>query len=390
MISKPIELIEEADLRQLIEGRIPESKQLEYKREMPDGSDAGKVKILKSVTAFANTQGGDLIYGMEAVKGVPTQLKPLTMPSKDEVLQRLVQLCADGVAPRLTGVRYHFVPLTEGGYVLVVRVDKSWNAPHRVTAGGHSQFYGRNAAGSYPLDVGELRQAFTLSGSIAERVRSFRADRLLMLGNGNAPVRLNSGALLVLHLVPLQSMTANTVIDFRSNSHSLMQVIPPGTQNWDQRQNLDGIVNWAIGLNGDAKSYALLFRTGAIEVVMVQRPWEGEKVIYSDSYEGILLDALKVYFVALSKFGVAPPAYAFISFLGVTGFRFDPGGRNSRDHRDHFSDRDALILPEVLIEDWSIDLSKIMRPAYDMIWNAFGFSHSLNFDQNDKWVGQRQ
>ena len=71
MIAKPVTDIPEADLRALIDNAVIESRVLEYKREVPDSSDQGKVKFLRSVTAFANTLGGDLIYGVEATKGIP-------------------------------------------------------------------------------------------------------------------------------------------------------------------------------------------------------------------------------------------------------------------------------------------------------------------------------
>lgn len=115
MIVKPIDSIIEADFQELIEDGVQESKHIEYKRELPDNSEQGKIKFLRSVTAFANTQGGDLIYGMDAVDGVPRQLMPLSMSSADQVLQRLEQLSANGTDPRLTGVQYRFVPLAAGG-----------------------------------------------------------------------------------------------------------------------------------------------------------------------------------------------------------------------------------------------------------------------------------
>jgi hypothetical protein len=57
------------------------------------------------------------------------------------------------------------------------------------------KFYGRNSAGKYPPDVGELRTAFTLSETVAERIRNFRVDRIArlalgqLLGTGGAKKR---------------------------------------------------------------------------------------------------------------------------------------------------------------------------------------------------------
>ncbi len=353
MIAKPIGSITEADLLQLIQAGTPESKHIKYKRTLPDGGDSGRVKFLRPVTALANTQGGDLIYGMEASDGIPQQLCALTMPSADQVLQRLESLCADGVSPRLAGVQYRFVPLSGGGEVLVIRIQKSWNAPHRVTAGGHAHFYGRNAAGSYPLDVGELRQAFTLSESVAERIRAFRAKRLLALGNGEVPIPLVPGVRVVLHIVPLQSLTSEFLVDISPRTQQQMQALnrvePPGAGGWSQRVNLDGRVKYDNERDGMARAYAQLYRSGMIEAVQVWPEWQGEKVLPSQLYERDIINALRSYQQALPDLGLAAPAYIFFSLLGVTGCVL--AGDNRFTRRAYYADRDALILPELLVED---------------------------------------
>lgn len=378
MIAKPIESITETDLLQLIQAGTPESKHIEYKSALPDSGDSGNVKFLKSVTALANTQGGDLIYGMEAKNGIPRQLCALTMPSADQILQRLESLCADGVSPRLAGVQYRFVSLTDSGEVLVIRVAKSWNAPHRVTAGGHAHFYGRHSAGAYQLDVGELRQAFTLSESVGERIRAFRANRLLALGNGETPIPLVPGAQVILHIVPLQSLTSEFVVDFSSRTQQQMQVLqriePPGASGWSQRLNLDGRLTYNDERDGMASAYAQLYRSGMIEAVQVWPEWQGEKGLPSELYERNVIDALRSYQGALSELGVATPAYIFLSLLGVTGYVLARDGGFRR--RVYYADRDALILPELLIEDWSTNSAEVMRPLFDMVWNAFGYERS--------------
>jgi hypothetical protein len=388
VIAKPIESVVEADLQQLIEAGTPESKCIEYKRALPEASDQGKVKFLKSVTALANTQGGDLIYGMEAVEGVPQRLCQLAMASADTVLQRLESLCADGVSPRLKGVQYRFVPLAEGGEVLLIRVAKSWNSPHRVTTGGHAHFYGRNAAGAYQLDVAELRQAFTLSESVAERIRAFRADRLLKLGSGDAPVSLLPGARVILHVVPLQSLTSDLRVDVASREQQRLQlfqrIAPPGANGWSQRLNLDGRLTYSGDDNETSRAYALIFRSGIIEAVQVWDEWNGEKILPGLAYERDIISALQAYLTALPELGVTTPAYIFLSLLGITGHRFAVDNRRFMG-RDHCADRDAVVLPEVLIEDWAADPAETMRPVFDMIWNAFGYERSFNYDENGRW-----
>lgn len=388
MLNKPIDSIAEADLLALIANGVPESKQLEYKREIPDNSDGGKVKFLRSVTAFANTQGGYLIYGVEATDGIPKRLIPLAMSSIDQVLQRLEGLCADGVDPRLLGIHYRFVPLADGGHVLVVRVAKSWSSPHRVTSGGHSHFYGRNSAGAYPLDVAEIRQAFTLGSSVAERIRNFRAGRLLSLTSGETPVRLSEGARIVLHIVPLQSFADNVAVDISAASDLMRKFRPMGASGWDGRLNLDGYFTYRG--RGDAEGsggYTLVFRGGVVEAVAVLSEWNGERIIPSQWYEEKIIEAAKEYFSAVESLGVAPPAYLFLTLAGVTGYRFAVDRMRFHDGNRQ-ADRDNLVLPEVRVESWSESPSDSLRPVFDMVWNAFGYERSFNYDANGQWVGR--
>jgi hypothetical protein len=391
VIAKPIESITEADLQALVDVGTPENRRLEYKQSLPDNGDQGKVKFLKEVTAFSNTQGGDLIYGMVAKDGIPQKLSPLQVASKDQLLLRLEGLCADGVEPRLTGLmHYRFVPLEAGGDVLDVRVAKSWNAPHRVSTGGHAHFYGRNAGGCYQLDVGELRQVFNLSQTVAERIRAFRTDRLLKIGSGDTPVPLQSGPTLVLHVIPLESFTSSARIEIAGQQQTLWKFAPLAHgSGYTHRINLDGyLVHNHHGTN-PAMSYAQLFRDGAIEAVVAHQAWAGDRIFYSWQYEREVVDALREYFLLLPVLGIAPPSYVFLTITGLEGYRL--GVTKFRfPEEPYMVDRDSLILPETTVEDWAADPVTIMRPTFDMVWNAFGLERSFNYDEAGSWGPHRQ
>lgn len=386
MITKPLNTLTEADLRRLIDEKVPESKQIEYKRELPEGNDKGTVNFLRAVTAFANTQGGYLLYGIEAKDGIPIGLSPLTMTSGDQVFQRFENLCRDGVEPRLIGVQYHFVSLEGGGSALVVRIPKSWSAPHRVSTGNYAHFYGRNSAGAYQLDVSELRQAFTLSDTVVERIRSFRANRLLALGSDEAPVRLKEGALVVLHL--MQAMVSDFKIDIASNSNALQKIYPIGASGWNQRINLDGRLTFRNVSDGRSHGYTQLFRNGIIEAVIVEELWNGKKIMDDQAYEKNIISALRSYFPALNELGIASPAYLFLSLLGVRDWTLGVNAGWFRDVENNRAERDNILLPEIVAEQWTDDPAIIMRPAFDMVWNAFGFARSFNYNDAGQWVGQ--
>jgi predicted HTH transcriptional regulator len=205
MIPKAIHDIGLDDLRALIEGGVAEGKTIEYKREMPSGADSGTVPFLASVSSFANTSGGDFLIGVETDEGLPKAFPGVEAASVDKEKLRLEQILANGLEPRLPRVDIHPVQVGDGRHVLVVRAPRSWVAPHRVRK--NDKFYGRNSAGKYPLDVGELRTAFTLSETIAERVRNFRAERIARIYGRETPIPLHDGGCMVFHLLPLAAFT---------------------------------------------------------------------------------------------------------------------------------------------------------------------------------------
>ena len=55
----------------------------------------------------------------------------------------------------------------------------------------------------------------------------------------------------------------------------------------------------------------------------------------------------------------------------------------------HPIDRDTLILPDVVIDKMDIDAPQEMKPIFDAVWNACGFSRSLNYNEDGKWSPRR-
>ena len=64
MIPNAISSITKSNIEALVADGISESRQLDYKRELPTGGD-GRIRFLRDVAAFANTEGGDLAFGVE-------------------------------------------------------------------------------------------------------------------------------------------------------------------------------------------------------------------------------------------------------------------------------------------------------------------------------------
>ena len=121
-----------------------ESKNIEYKITLPDKSE----KYMKTVIAFANTQGGKLIIGIDdkthEVLGVDNETLFETM---DRIANAVSDSCIPQIIPEIE-------PLTiEGKTVIIVTVEAGKNRPYYLKSKGKEN-------GTYIRVAGTSRQAF--------------------------------------------------------------------------------------------------------------------------------------------------------------------------------------------------------------------------------------
>lgn len=211
MIPRPLNDIAEADIEQLKAAGIQEGKFVEFKKDLPGAKDEDKREFLADVSSFANTDGGEIIYGVEEDQGVITNIIGVTCADFDAEKLRLENLVRDGIAPRIAiGLG---IVACQAGKLLVVRIEKSWIGPHRVVFRGHDKFYARTSAGKFPLDVSQLRTAFLQSATLSEEINGFRLDRLIDVSNDRAQVSLIQTATLMLHVVPFGAFSGDNHFD---------------------------------------------------------------------------------------------------------------------------------------------------------------------------------
>jgi predicted HTH transcriptional regulator len=101
VILKPIDQITEADLSDLVTDGDSERKTLDYKQQLPDPDDAGKRELLADVSSFANTAGGDLIFGITESAGVPTSVPGVQIADTDHKSLRLDSIIRTRLSPRI-------------------------------------------------------------------------------------------------------------------------------------------------------------------------------------------------------------------------------------------------------------------------------------------------
>jgi Putative DNA-binding domain len=327
------------------------------------------------VTSFANAGGGCLLFGIKENEGVPTEICGIGAVNTDQEILRLESLIRDGVEPRIPRVESFPIICCNNACVIILRISRSWVQPHMVVFKNSSKFYSRTSAGKYQLDVGELRSAFALSESITDRIRNFRRERLSAIVSDETPTPMPAGAKLVLHIIPLGAFELNSSLDVSLLNQGFPQ--PLGDQHksfYGSRLNFDGRLIYQ-NPGTVAFTYLQAFKNGIIE--SVRSEVENFKNISSFFQEKDVISSLQDNFDYLNKNGVAPPVLIFLSLLGVRNYKLGA----------HHIDRDALLIPEILIEDFDCDLPAIMKPAFDAIWHAGNYESSKAYDSQRKWIG---
>lgn len=145
------------DIDDLIQNEVEESTYLDYK----DGRalDPDKiVEITKDISAFANADGGIIVYGVSENKVThkPENYAPVTNPKiTKEWLEQKICL----VRRKINGVLI-FPIRVEGnadGSIYIVKIPRSNNAPHMAL---DNKYYKRHNFSSDPMEEYEVRESF--------------------------------------------------------------------------------------------------------------------------------------------------------------------------------------------------------------------------------------
>src|SRR5947209_7493670 len=154
MIQKQFDKIEKADLESLVLNEVREGRTLDFKQQLPSNADKDKKEFLADASSFANATGGDLLIGVVEKRdgegkttGVPESVPGLAGINADAEVRRLENMVRDGIKPRVAGIQARTVEGFSDGPALLVRIPRSFAAPHMVTFQEHSRFYSRNSGG---------------------------------------------------------------------------------------------------------------------------------------------------------------------------------------------------------------------------------------------------
>jgi hypothetical protein len=410
LFNKPLAEIDENDLQALVDNHVREGREIEYKEALTIYTEEQKQEFLNDISSFANMMGGYLIYGVKENKedaGIPIKVCGIKGDNPGKLIGSMRNIIETGLDPRLYGISISPItlPSHEGRIAILLHIPRSYASPHMVKSSG--RFYSRDSVGKCQLDVTQLRTAFGLSGIIAERIRSFRAERLSRISVGEeTPVFLDEQApKLVLHMIPFNAFSNPIPLDLKSLNDGLRGQMLKPLIVWDlepnvtMRFNMDGIARCNRPMNSSSLvAYTQVFRNGIIETVdtsilgvYTERPSRNgsnldSMLLHGERYERRILETTKRY-IGLQKFlGINPPIFIMVSFLSVKGYRIThPMFEHRFEQYSDEIDRTNLIIAEISTDNLDVDLAEAMRPIFDTVWNAAGYISSPNYDDSGKF-----
>lgn len=136
MIDCGFEDIDISHLNAMKENSVREGISLDYKLLPTFATDDDKKEFLADVSSFANTLGGDLVFGVEELRDTAGNSTGEVgdivgvAGNIDDILKRLEDIIRTCLEPRLVGARLKTVGSFKNGPVIVLRIPQSMVSPH--------------------------------------------------------------------------------------------------------------------------------------------------------------------------------------------------------------------------------------------------------------------
>jgi hypothetical protein len=163
-----------------------------------------------------------------------------------------------------------------------------------------------------------------------------------------------------------------------------------GLRGWNPvSMNLDGAVSVATGGQSPlSNTYTQIYRNGIIEAIRTDLLKTSlPKFIHLLRFEETVLTYLPDCFKVLREIGCGAPVAVAITLVGVGGFSIMHPNEHFGLNTGAAISENVLRPPYIVVDNLDVHLDKLLKPAFDWIWNAAEFQSSPFFNSDGRWIG---
>jgi len=382
-------------LESLIKNRIEENIHLDYKEQLGNNAE-----IAKDLSSFANSDGGNIIYGMREVTNKPTEIIPINQPNLRE---KFDQIARNGIDPSLD-VRILPIDVNiEGnkGQVFLIYIPRKYPILHQAIKRG--KYYKRTEFTSSPMSNYEIETAFKLAYNYEEKIINLFQNRLHALNNGEYHLNIPSPNRMLIHMISIDALNANRSLDLEIVFNNFENHLkPPGCilgRNIERNLHVLLVSCGPDPYSDTYVGYVQLYRNGMIEAIdsSLLKP---TTQLHGRSYtrpvkklgmwylEKNIIHSCNMYLNTLEKIGVSLPIYLFLSFTHMRDYKISlvPYEDTFMGRDSDAAKKDEILLQRIKIDDFEVDFEKKLKPSFDIFWNAFNQPGSRNYDENGRFI----
>lgn len=383
------------DIQSLIDNKVPESKILDYKREI-NFDERSKTELIYDISSFYNTDGGCMIIGLDEVidesnkkTGLPKLPdSKIKVTNFDELKSRIEEIIKQSTNPQIINLLFSCLIEIDGSNIYMIGIPKTKSLPSMVTYSNHNRFFKRKSNGKYTLDTYELYETFLQLGELENRITEFIDVRQGAVASDRFWQGIGGLHSLLIHTIP-QSLFSSQIENFSSDvfKQKMINILKvPGPHSFSYRYCLEGFQLYTNRDPNDPheiSSYNLVHRNGCIEGFTNGATYEmikGSPNLYADELLQIIKEQIENSFTFYSRISIDFPFYLSIKINNTKNLSLvdQAGGRQLGRIQHH-----SLQLPVTLLSSDKNEIKKQIKNALDFLWQSFGMNAcpQIDFDK---------
>ncbi len=206
-----------------------------------------KAEFKSDICSFANAEGGYLIYGVRDQKGLAAEFVGVDI--SDRNTDRFELDCKNilqGILPKMPSLKFHFVLLDNGKYLVIILVQKDSFSPyvHLVNESNY-RIYKRIGNGKSAMSYSEMKMQFNQSLSLEREIEHFRKERINYFLSIEDDEKNTYSRFALLHIIPEtfldRSHNKNMYVLNRKNNNKFSQIFSPFYCSNYVKPNVDGV-----------------------------------------------------------------------------------------------------------------------------------------------------